>query len=354
ISHIQPNAFKGLDNLYSFLTGRDYLCCMVPAKVKTCIPTMNSETLSSCQQLLAHSSLQAFIWIIGSLALIGNLIVLIQNYSQKRQSRNHIAIYLVNNLAISDLLMGFYLLIIAIADIVLSVKIYGPISESWLLHPLCYLACSLVIASSYTSVLIMVIITVDRYISIVTPFSNRQFTMKLAYTLMTAVWCIGIIFSILPTWFSVQQPGYLRIYTYNSMCMPNNYENIYYMMWMIWYLLITFIAWIIMIALYSRIYASVRSSAKRVQRSSTRENKILAIRLSFILLSDLLCWLPYYYVNLAGLIEIGRVDVITLQFIGIFTLPINSAVNPFLYTLTNVDNLKRIFCVGHNRVHTLR
>ncbi|RDD36304.1 G-protein coupled receptor GRL101-like protein [Trichoplax sp. H2] len=304
---------------------------------------MNSEILSSCQRLLAHFSLQAFIWIVGSLALIGNIVVLLQNYATNQGKKKSVPICLINNLAISDLLMGLYLLIIAIADIMYSTITYGTDSESWLSHPVCYIACGLVAMSSLTSVLIMIVISVDRYICIVYPFSTRKLTLQKAMTVMGFMWSLGIAFSAVPTIFSIDQPGYLRLYTYNSMCMPNNYQNLYYMIWMISYLLITVIAWIIMIVLYACIFIAVRKSSKGIRKSSTNDNKVLAIRLSLILLSDLICWLPYYYINLSGFIQTGRVDLIALQFIGILTLPINSAVNPFLYTITNIEVLQKTF-----------
>lgn len=316
---------------------------MVPAKVRKCEPNMYSEALSSCYRLLAHITLQTFIWIVGGLALFGNCMVLALHYCQNTKKRASIPTFLVTNLAVSDLLMSLYLLIIAIADLIFSGGNYGIESEKWLSHPFCFIACFLATLSSLTSVLVMITICVDRYICIVYPFSTRRMTIRTAKIVIATLWLFSIIFSATPIIFSIGKPGHLRIYKYSSMCMPNNYQNYYQSIWMLSYLSMTIIAWVIMIGLYLRIFMAVQESSKNIRKSSSTDNKTLAIRLALILVSDLATWLPYYYITAAGLLRNGRVDTIALQFIATFLLPINSAINPYLYTLTSIDTFKLIF-----------
>ncbi|RDD37320.1 G-protein coupled receptor GRL101-like protein [Trichoplax sp. H2] len=343
LAFVTQTSFFGPPDLSTVLSGRDYLCCMVPGKVKTCQPSMFADTLSSCSYLLAHASLDAFVWIVGSLALIGNIIVLLQNHYSKSIKSNLVPTFLISNLAISDLIMSIYLLTIGIANLIYSDGDFGLHSENWLSNPGCHIACLLVIISTLMSVLIMAIISVDRFICIAYPFSTANLSLKVARITLGLVWLIIISFSSIPVMFSINQPGHLRIYAYNSMCMPNNYRGIFNATWMISYLSITVIVWIIMIALYTRIFMAVQQSSKGIRKSSLNDNKILAIRLSLILISDLISWLPYLYITISGLILEGKVDTITLQFIATFTLPLNSAINPFLYTLTSIKVLKRTF-----------
>lgn len=316
---------------------------MVPAKVRICEPSMYSEALSSCYRLLAHITLQTFIWIIGGLALIGNCMVLIQHFCEHTKKRNYVPTFLVSNLAVSDLIMSIYLLTIAIADLMFSKGDYGIKSETWLTHPVCLISSFLVILSSLTTVLVMIIISFDRYMCIVYPFSTKRMTLKIARIVLAMLWICSIVFSAIPVIFSIGKPGYMRIYKYSSMCMPNNYQNYYQRIWMLSYLSITAIAWIIMIILYLRIFIAVQESSKTIRKSSTTDNKALAIRLALILVSDLATWLPYYYISIMGLLQSSGVDTVTLQFIVTFLLPLNSAINPYLYTLTSVDTIKGIF-----------
>ncbi|EDV26303.1 uncharacterized protein TRIADDRAFT_54151 [Trichoplax adhaerens] len=341
LAYVSGKSFYGPPEMVTVLTKRDYLCCMVPAKIKLCQPSMGSDDLSSCENLLSHFSQKLFIWIVGILAVVGNLLVFIQNHSIRKQKNSLVPIFLINSLALSDLLMAFYLIIIIVADLAFSTGEYGLNSEIWLSSPFCLIACFLVNASSLTTVLLMVTICSDRYICLVYPLSPKRMSIKTARIVVVFVWILSLSFAAAPVISSANMPGYLRLYTYNSMCMANNYQIDYYRVWMISYLSIIFIAWVAMTILYMRLFMTIRRSGKNLRRSTATDNTVIAIRLALILISDLISWVPFYYVNLHGLLTSGRVDVIALQFVGIFSLPINSAINPYLYTFTNIDIIKK-------------
>ena len=315
---------------------------MVPAKIKLCQPNMDSDELSSCESLLSHLSQKLFIWIVGVLAIVGNLLVFIQNHSIRNRRGSMVPVFLINNLAFSDLLMAMYLMIIIVADIAFSTGDYGLNSETWLSNPFCLIACFLANASSLTTVLLMVVICSDRYICLVYPLSSKRMTITTSRIAIIILWCLSLTFSVAPVILSINMPGYQRLYTYNSMCMANNYLMDYYWAWMFSYLSIILIAWIAMTILYTRLFIAIQRSGKNLRKSVATDNKVIAIRLALILITDLASWVPYYYVNLNGLLTSGRVDIIALQFVGIFSLPINSAINPYLYTLTNIEIIKKL------------
>ncbi|RDD37223.1 G-protein coupled receptor GRL101-like protein [Trichoplax sp. H2] len=343
LAYISRESFFGPPQLVETLTNRPYFCCMIPAKIVTCEPSMMSDTLSSCRHLLAHISLQSFVWVVGCLAFFGNIMVMLYNHYTK-DTLGKAYILLINNLAVSDFIMSIYLFIIAFANSVYSSQDqYGQRSEDWLENPLCILSCILVTTSSLVSVFLMMIISIDRFIIIIYSNKRKQLSMAATRAIISSTWLASFLFVLIPALYSINQPGHLRLYTYNSMCMPSNYENPSYRLWMITYIVITIIAWIITCSLYIAAFISIRNTHKAARRSVTNENKVLAIRLSIILLTDLICWLPYYVVNNFGFVTSKGVDVITLQFVGIFALPINSALNPFLYTITSTTVFKGLF-----------
>lgn len=315
---------------------------MTPAKVVTCQPSMVSDTLSSCQYLLAHISLQFFVWFVGSLALIGNIFVIILNCCTK-DNNVKVHILLINNLAISDLIMSIYLFIIASANLIYGNGQYGQKSEEWLRNPLCVISCILVTTSSLVSVFLMVVISIDRFMVIVYMFKVQQLSIFATKVITSIIWVVSFAFALVPGIFSLNKPGYLRLYTYNSMCMPSNYKHYLYRIWMMSYIFITMIAWIITGSLYVTMFISIRNTRKAAGKLIPKDSKLLAIRLSVILLTDLLSWVPYYVVNNFGFVFNGNVDVISLQFVGILALPINSALNPFLYTITSGVVFKILF-----------
>ena len=98
------------------------------------------------------------------------------------------------------------------------------------------------------------------------------------------------------------------------------------------------------------IFISVRSSDtqlrhSRAQLSNKSENSshtevTLARRLATVVVSDFLCWFPLGVLGLMasnGHPVPGEVNVAMV----IFVLPLNSALNPFLYTLNTVLEKRR-------------
>lgn len=89
-------------------------CCYVRDRVEesNCYPP--KDEISSCEDLMRNNILRAFVWLFGISAFLGNGAVLLIRII-RRDIKNVNGI-LVSNLAISDFLMGFYLLVIAFVD----------------------------------------------------------------------------------------------------------------------------------------------------------------------------------------------------------------------------------------------
>uniref|UniRef100_A0A8C1VFY5 Relaxin family peptide receptor 2b n=1 Tax=Cyprinus carpio TaxID=7962 RepID=A0A8C1VFY5_CYPCA len=61
--------------------------------------------------------------------------------------------------------------------------------------------------------------------------------------------------------------------------------------------------------------------------------QIMANPFFFIVFSDTLCWIPIFLVKILSMLEVEILETIT-SWVVILILPINSALNPILYTLT--------------------
>nr|KAG5688896.1 hypothetical protein BaRGS_009737 [Batillaria attramentaria] len=89
------------------------------------------------------------------------------------------------------------------------------------------------------------------------------------------------------------------------------------------------------------IYWSVRSN-RMAPSETTRKSKdlVIARRLLVVVMSDFLCWFPVGFLGLLaseGTPIPGEVNVA----LAIIALPVNSALNPFLYTLNVVLERRR-------------
>ena len=92
------------------------LCCYADeAAAGTVNCRSPNDEFSSCSDLMKNRGVRVCVWILGLTALLGNLIVILMRVVVKED--NKVQSVLLTNLAISDLLMGIYLLIIAIKDV---------------------------------------------------------------------------------------------------------------------------------------------------------------------------------------------------------------------------------------------
>ncbi|KAF4011848.1 hypothetical protein G4228_003373 [Cervus hanglu yarkandensis] len=94
-------------------------------------------------------------------------------------------------------------------------------------------------------------------------------------------------------------------------------------------------AFIIIVFSYGSMFYSIHQSAVTANevQNQVRKEMILAKRFFFIVFTDALCWIPIFILKFLSLLQVEIPGTIT-SWVVIFILPINSALNPILYTLT--------------------
>ena len=89
------------------------------------------------------------------------------------------------------------------------------------------------------------------------------------------------------------------------------------------------------------IFWSVRKTSKTMDKGKSKPmDMTLAHRLASIVVTDFLCWFPIGVLGLLASRDVpipGEVNVA----VAIFVMPLNSALNPFLYTLNAVLEKRR-------------
>ena len=93
------------------------LCCYASLhleKVSCEYPKLEGNALSSCNRMIDASGPRRSIWLLGILAVVGNLAVIA--WRLIRRDDHPVQTCLLTNLAVADFLMGVYLMIIAIKD----------------------------------------------------------------------------------------------------------------------------------------------------------------------------------------------------------------------------------------------
>ncbi|KAL8566701.1 hypothetical protein ACOMHN_050350 [Nucella lapillus] len=236
--------------------------------------------------------------------------------------------------------MGIYLLIIGIAD-----KAYRGIyiwkDTEWKNSAICKLAGFLSFLSSEVSAFIICLITFDRFVALRFPLSGFHFSKRSAHVACIVMWAVGFILAAVPL---LPFTSHWDFYGQTGICIPlpiarQEFAGHHYSFGVM--IILNFVLFIFIAMGQISIYWSIKQNSM-ASSSSTGSSKDMTIarRLITIAVTDFLCWFP---IGLLGLLASsgfpipGEVNVA----LAIVALPLNSAINPFLYTLNTILERRR-------------
>ncbi|KAH9490663.1 hypothetical protein Btru_045105 [Bulinus truncatus] len=335
---LSANEFKDVKITDNLLTDNYKLCCALILGPNTSPDVCHSprDAISSCDDLLADKTKRVLLWIVASVSFIGNVVVLSYRYLIDRDILKLSYGVFIINLGISDFIMSIYLIIIAAVDIYYR-DVYVLNEHQWRYSPFCKAAGFLSTLSSETSTFFVFLITMDRFLAIRFPFQNYRFSKTHVLFSVFLVWTVGFVIALIPILF----PD-VAIYSSNGMCLG---LPLYYNQkpgWtyaMIIFIILNSIIFILVATGQVAIYiAATRGNTSLVVNQSKRKKDVdVAKQLSLIAMSNFLCWFP---VSLIGLLSMTgtSVSLETYAWIVVFILPLNSAVNPNIYTIPFVYN----------------
>ena len=351
IEEVQPGVFRGL-TITSHLNS-DYfkLCCPqirgagVPAH--TCHAP--SDPLSSCFDLLENRLLRILVWIMGVASLLGNLGVIVTRLASGRATLQLTYAQFVIQLGVSDFLMGVYLIIIGYQD-VRSQGDYVWHDDAWLNSGLCRTAGFLSTMSSEVSSVFILLITLDRYLVIRFPFGQHRLLPATVVTLSCLAWGVGITLAAVPL---LPWTNHWKLYSSNAVCLglpllPGKAPG-----WQFSTAVFIVLNFLLFLGIASGQLAIFRAASAHRRaapvttsyNSSTfnshwstqlsprmREDVAIARRLAAVAFTDLLCCIP---IGVLGLLSLRGHSLggEAYAWTAVFILPINSALNPLLYSL---------------------
>ncbi|EDV19540.1 uncharacterized protein TRIADDRAFT_33371, partial [Trichoplax adhaerens] len=298
------------------------------------------DSASSCENILAHISLRLAVWIMGIAAFIGNILVIAVHRTNGNQRMSKATELVFSNLALSDFLMSLYLFIIGAADVIYRDR-YAQHAEEWLSSPACFIASFLISTSSLMSVIMMLFISIDRYAITANPFASSDERYKRTKIALIVGWLLTCTFVGIPIIMSINQIGDRRLHEFSSICSPSNLSETFFSAWTFTFVIIQLFSWTTTLIVYAMLLVSVRKTQRSVRSSAQSRNFAIAIRLSLILITDLIAWLPVYVISAMAIIQ-GRLNIFTLQFAVILAIPLNSAINPYIYTATGTACFNRL------------
>ena len=327
------------------VVGDDYkLCCtdVLPPGFNPDNCMAPFDEVSSCESLLRSNVYRVCLSMFSTLALVGNLGSFILRAVNKTSShRSSFAVFVIH-LCVADFLMGAYLAVIGMADR-LYLGSYLWKDSSWRQSVACHVAGMLCLVSSEVSAILICLITLDRLLVLRFPFSRLHFTHRSSQSVCCLAWLVGLTLASCP-FLPAASPW--AFYSHTATCLPlpitrTTFPGHTYSFSIM--IVFNFILFLVIATGQTIIYWTVSgASAVSATTDSERTSRDVAVarRLITIAVTDFLCWFP---VGVLGLLAAGGTSVAgeVNVALAICVLPINSAVNPFLYTLNTLLQARR-------------
>ena len=285
--------FEGLVNIEWLVTKAYKFCCVKPYFLHedNCFP--QRDEFSSCKDLMRNDILRPLLWIVGLLALLGNTLAFIYRLYDSKRMKIGYGIF-VANLAISDFLMGLYLIIIASADMYYRGS-YIFNDDYWRHGWLCQMAGVLATLSSEASVLFIGLITIDRFLVIKYPFGDYRMTQKPSWIFASATWFFALFVSIFPVVFP---PFRGEFYSKSGVCLALPLTKDRPTGWLYSFLLfVAFNLFFVLLIAFGQwsIFSEVTSSSKKSlgkNRMNRKKELRVARNLLLVAFTDFICWFP--------------------------------------------------------------
>ncbi|MBN3301374.1 RXFP1 protein, partial [Amia calva] len=337
IPNICNRMFHPLGNL-SHIYFKKFEYCGYSPNVRSCKP--NTDGISSFENLLANIILRVFVWVVACIICFGNVFVICLRSCIASENRHHTMS--IKSLCCADCLMGVYLLFIGAFDIRYCGE-YNRHAQLWMESLQCQLIGSLAMLSTEVSVMLLTYMTLEKYVCIVFPFHNYRAGRKQTLSTLISIWILGFIIAVIPFW---DKHTFGNYYGRNGVCFPlhsdltekpgaRSYSTGIF-------LGLNLFAFITIVFSYTSMFFSVRKTGAKTARQSVFNREVtIAKRFFFIVFTDALCWIPIFVLKILSLLQVEITGTIIL-WVVIFILPINSALNPILYTITTTFFQERL------------
>ncbi|XP_066021352.1 G-protein coupled receptor GRL101-like [Pocillopora verrucosa] len=347
MAELPKGFFKHLTHIIRVTLDTNLMCCHLDLfrQDADCEYSFN-DNFASCHSMFRHHAPRRTLWIVGLLSLLGSLFVVGWQYFYP--DNNVVQSIMLVNLGVSDGIMGIYLIIIGIKDLQWSGEYYLHDYE-WRTGWFCHFNGAMSVFSSEVSVMMISLIALDRLKNIVFPYTFAKITPRQTCIMCVVIWLVGGVMAFLPL--SGMHYFSERYYGNNVVCLPLQLSPELQEGWEYStsiFIVLNFSLFIFIMVAYVAIlwkswsssrrlgaHGTVREIRARAQSAQAKRERALAKRVFFIILTDFLCWMPIITIGIRSHVEKTFDPPGDLAlWIAVFALPINSAINPLLYTLS--------------------
>ncbi|KAH9525768.1 hypothetical protein Btru_002320 [Bulinus truncatus] len=338
---IWPKMFKNLVIERALQVDNYKLCCRQLHNSRTSLKECAHvrDPFSSCCDLMTSTILRVLLWTTGLFSILGNAAVIVYRFVYDRKSFGMGYGHFVAHLSISDLLMGVYLVVIASADMHYRGN-YLLSEQYWRSSAVCMAAGFLSTLSSEISIFFVFLITLDRFLVIRFPFGQVRIRRKAAILICALTWAAGIVLASIP---GLHHFGHWSVYTTTGVCagLPfNRREDAGWLYSQTIFIYVNFLLFLLITAGQVVIYRAMDKmrmpeSCLTDAGSRRAQDMTVAKNLLLVVVADFLCWFP---IGVLGLMTLcgHQMDKDVYAWTVVLVLPINSAINPVLYTIPSI------------------
>ena len=396
---VASHSFTSLTNS-TIIVDNYATCCFL--NEGNCLSMKPRTEYLTCNRMLQDVILRISVWVLGLSAFICNVIAYCIR-SRKQQAKIKVQTLLISHLALSDLLMGANMLILAIADVYYG-QYFPSYVHTWRHRFACKIAGFLSIFSSEGSVFFITLISIDRMLRIKYPFGGHQLKIKYGRICVALVWSMALLIGVIPISFTSDKG---KFYSISEVCVgipivrrhltifknksteiktttissspiysnANNFgvehyryvsnfsviilesaQNITYTIAenagsqvgsiysIVVFIFVNLFCFVIVACCYVYIFVKARRTSERACGSQNRNDELrLAKKMFAIVFTDFCCWVPLSFVCILTQSGVTEVSPEMYAWTVGFILPINSSINPFLYVLYEAisDHLKK-------------
>ena len=331
-------------------------CCFAKQRRPDLICDAAENPFSDCDALLRRTAIRFLIWFMLAFTLIGNLAVFVSRFFVEDSSISQKLF--ITSLGVSDLLMGIYLTIVASKDQLWRGN-YFKHDEEWRTSISCLVAGLLSMTSSQASLLTLIAITYDRYRSITKAMTFIKIGFRMAVLIVVLIWWKACGLSVYPIisriYLKSEEEDSRPVCGTNTVCLPLELRGNEATGWEYSFALFGVVNLVMscyMVVAYIWMFVSVKKTSKRVKSENMKKETALAKRMLCIVLTDLMCWFPVILVLFLSFFKLFHDPHREIfAWLAVCAIPINSALNPLLYTLTTPRVVNAIYkFVGRKEV----
>ena len=302
------------------------------------------DPMRPCDDILGTVGLTLLSWCVAVVGLLANMFVFVVISLSRRTAV--VTKFLLQNLSLADLCLSLYLFILVCASTSTSGSYYNYVRR-WQLGGGCAVQGFLAMFSSQLSVLVLFVITVERYFSIV---FAMKFTLRL--NIAKARWCIAMCWFIS---FIVALLPVLGVNSYTdvAICLPFRTRLVTDKVYIGVVMICNVFVFMAVLLSYLRMYYTIRNRAVHSNDTGGRAGDgEIAKRMALLVFTDFACWIPIAFVAMVSTFVGPRVlnmDLGKSKYLLVIFFPINAICNPILYAVStttfkkDIQDLKKSF-----------